>query len=66
MNAPYLFLNGLNELHDGIAILLGQVIELLGGLEGVGLAAVAVPHDRFDNGACATVVQSVVGTRQQA
>ena len=39
--------------------------ELFGGAVAIRLFRVAVPHNRLKDGACATVVQSVVSTRQQ-
>ena len=53
-------LDGIDELHDGIAVLLAEVAEFLHGPAGVALA-VAVPHDGFDDVAGAAVVQTVGG-----
>ena len=51
------FLNRFNEFHDSITIGFGKLVELLGGSVGIALLGVAVPHDGFDDGACAAVVQ---------
>ena len=50
--------NGIDEFYDSVAVFLGQFAEFLHGAAGVALG-VAVPHDGFDDGLGAAVVQTV-------
>ena len=50
--------NGIDKLHNGIAVLLAELAEFFDGPAGVALCA-AVPHDGFDDIAGAAVVQTV-------
>ena len=45
-----------HECHHGVAISLGQFVELFDRLEGIAVLTVGVPHDGFDGVARATIV----------
>ena len=55
------FLNGINEFHNSVSVLLVQGAELLDRAAGIALA-VAVPHDGLDDGLGAAVVQTIDAT----
>ena len=50
------------EFYDCIAIRLWQIIEILGGPEGIRVLAIGMPHDGFYLVAGACIVQTVFGS----